>query len=63
MDTLKKLIMTTKEATLPDAGAFVRKLSKVLLLTSVGTVFLASPGWAVVVAPTSIRGCLKSFEG
>lgn len=55
MDTSKKLTMATKAALLPNfPQAFVRKLSKVLLLTSVGTVLIGSPGWSVVVAPTSI---------
>ena len=53
MDTLKKLLNATKEATLPDVLGTFRKLSKVLLLTSVG-ILTASPGWAVVLAPTSI---------
>ena len=53
MDTLKKLLNAAKEATLPDVPGTFRKLSKVLLLTSVG-IFTASPGWAVTVAPTSI---------
>ncbi len=55
MDISKKLTMATKAPLLPNfSQAFVRKLSKVLLLTSVGTVLTASPGWAVTVAPTSI---------
>lgn len=53
MDTLKKLLNATKEATLPDVPGTFGKLSKLLLLTSVG-ILTASPGWAVVVAPTSI---------
>lgn len=53
MDTLKKLLNATKEAALPDVPGTFGKLSKLLLLTSVG-IFTASPGWAVVVAPTSI---------
>lgn len=55
MDISKKLTMATKAPLLPNfSQAFVRKLSKVLLLTGVGTVLTASPGWAVAVAPTSI---------
>ncbi len=46
--------MVTKAKLLPNLSqAFVGKLSEVLLLTSVG-ILTASPGWAVVVAPTSI---------
>ena len=53
MDTLKKLLMATKAATLPDVPGAFRKLSQVMLLTSV-SVLTASPGWAVVLAPTTI---------
>lgn len=63
MNTLKtlefqqqKCLMTGKMLpTLPDfSGAFLRRLSKVLLLTSVSTVLTASPGWAVVLTPTNV---------
>lgn len=41
--------------TLPNfIRASVRQLSKVLLLTSVGTVLTASPGWAVGIKPTAV---------
>lgn len=56
--------MATKAALLPDfPQAFGRKLSKALLLTSVGTVLTASPGWAVVVAPTSITVAVPGTAG
>lgn len=42
--------------TLPNfIRASVRQLSKVLLLTSVGTVLTASPGWAVGIKPTAVN--------
>lgn len=54
MDNLKKLL-TTPTALLPGfSRAYAGKLSKVLLLTSVG-ILTASPScWAVVLAPTSL---------
>lgn len=42
-------------STLPDfSGVFVRNLSKVLLLASVGTVLTALPGWSVGIKPSSV---------
>lgn len=62
MNTLKKLSVANRAAfvahMLPALpvfpGAFVRKLSTVLLLTSFGTVLTALPGWAVALKPTSV---------
>lgn len=46
--------MTTKAELMPNfPQAFVGKLSKVLLLTSVG-ILTTSPGWAVTIGPTSL---------
>ncbi len=59
MDTLKKLLMATEEAILPDVSGALCKLSQVLLLTSVG-ILTASPGWAVVLAPTNITVTIPS---
>lgn len=54
MDISKKLPIANRAALVSMPQAFVSKLSKILLLTSIGTVLAASPGWAVALKPTQL---------